>query len=67
MIGGYLLPDGSFYEAKWRENLEIFDRVAAAILRLGSSMASQRRAAMGGGVCAAHGALAMTTPEIQPW
>jgi len=57
--------DGKFYQAPWRENLEIFDRVGG-----GDSFASgliygllTNRGAQWAVDCgAAHGALAMTTP-----
>jgi 2-dehydro-3-deoxygluconokinase len=63
--GAICYQDGSFFEAKWRENLEIFDRVGG-----GDSFASGLIYGFLGGQgpqwaveCgAAHGALAMTTP-----
>ena len=63
--GAICYQDGSFYEAKWRENLEIFDRVGGGdsfasglIYGLLSGQGPQWAVECG----AAHGALAMTTP-----
>jgi 2-dehydro-3-deoxygluconokinase len=63
--GAICYSDGSFYESKHRENLEIFDRVGG-----GDSFASgliygflNGQGAQWAVDCgAAHGALAMTTP-----
>jgi 2-dehydro-3-deoxygluconokinase len=63
--GAILYSNGSFYEAKYRENLEIFDRVGG-----GDSFASGliygfltgRGPQLAVEFGAAHGALAMTTP-----
>jgi 2-dehydro-3-deoxygluconokinase len=63
--GAICYLDGNFYEAKWRENLEIFDRVGG-----GDSFASgliygflTEQGPQWAVECgAAHGALAMTTP-----
>jgi 2-dehydro-3-deoxygluconokinase len=63
--GAICYQDGSFYEAKWRENLEIFDRVGGGdsfasglIYGFLSGQGPQWAVECG----AAHGALAMTTP-----
>ena len=63
--GAICYQDGSFYDAKWRENLEIFDRVGGGdsfasglIYGLLSGQGPQWAVECG----AAHGALAMTTP-----
>jgi 2-dehydro-3-deoxygluconokinase len=63
--GAICYDDGSFYEAKYRENLEIFDRVGGGdsfasglIYGLLSGHGPQWAVECG----AAHGALAMTTP-----
>jgi 2-dehydro-3-deoxygluconokinase len=63
--GAICYQDGAFYEAKWRENLEIFDRVGggdsfASGLIYGFLTAQGPQWAVDCG--AAHGALAMTTP-----
>jgi 2-dehydro-3-deoxygluconokinase len=63
--GAILYSDGSFYEAKHRENLEIFDRVGggdsfASGLIYGFLTGQGPQMAVEFG--AAHGALAMTTP-----
>jgi 2-dehydro-3-deoxygluconokinase len=63
--GAILYSDGSFYEAKYRENLEIFDRVGggdsfASGLIYGFLTGQGPQLAVEFG--AAHGALAMTTP-----
>jgi 2-dehydro-3-deoxygluconokinase len=63
--GAICYEDGSFYEAKWRENLEIFDRVGggdsfASGLTYGFLSGHDPQWAVECG--AAHGALAMTTP-----
>jgi 2-dehydro-3-deoxygluconokinase len=63
--GAICYQDGSFYEAKWRENLEIFDRVGggdsfASGLIYGFLAGQGPQWAVECG--AAHGALAMTTP-----
>jgi 2-dehydro-3-deoxygluconokinase len=63
--GAILYSDGSFYEAKYRENLEIFDRVGggdsfASGLIYGFLTGQGPQMAVEFG--AAHGALAMTTP-----
>ncbi len=63
--GAICYTDGSFYEARWRENLQIYDRVGG-----GDSFASgliygflSGQGAQWAVECgAAHGALAMTTP-----
>jgi 2-dehydro-3-deoxygluconokinase len=63
--GAICYQDGSFYEAKWREDLEIFDRVGGGdsfasglIYGFLSGQGPQWAVECG----AAHGALAMTTP-----
>jgi 2-dehydro-3-deoxygluconokinase len=63
--GAILYSDGSFYESKYRENLEIFDRVGGGdsfasglIYGFLTGQGSQLAVEFG----AAHGALAMTTP-----
>jgi 2-dehydro-3-deoxygluconokinase len=63
--GAICYSDGSFYEAKYRENLEIFDRVGggdsfASGLIYGFLAGQGPQLAVEFG--AAHGALAMTTP-----
>lgn len=63
--GAICYSDGSFYEAKYRENLEIFDRVGggdsfASGLIYGFLTGQGPQLAVEFG--AAHGALAMTTP-----
>jgi 2-dehydro-3-deoxygluconokinase len=63
--GAILYSDGAFYEAKYRENLEIFDRVGggdsfASGLIYGFLTGQGPQMAVEFG--AAHGALAMTTP-----
>src|ERR1700733_8633993 len=63
--GAICYSDGSFYEAKYRENLEIFDRVGggdsfASGLIYGFLTGQGPQSAVENG--AAHGALAMTTP-----
>ena len=63
--GAICCEDGKFYEAKYRENLEIFDRVGggdsfASGLIYGFLTAQGAQWAVECG--AAHGALAMTTP-----
>ncbi|MGA8431109.1 MAG: sugar kinase [Candidatus Sulfotelmatobacter sp.] len=63
--GAICYADGKFYEAKYRENLEIFDRVGggdsfASGLIYGLLTAQGPQWAVECG--AAHGALAMTTP-----
>jgi 2-dehydro-3-deoxygluconokinase len=63
--GAILYSDGSFYESKYRENLEIFDRVGggdsfASGLIYGFLTGQGPQLAVEFG--AAHGALAMTTP-----
>jgi len=63
--GAICYADGSFYEAKHRENLEIFDRVGggdsfASGLIYGFLSGQGPQWAVDCG--AAHGALAMTTP-----
>src|SRR6202041_3485926 len=63
--GAILYSDGSFYEAKYRENLEIFDRVGggdsfASGLIYGFLTGQGPQWAVNCGC--AHGALAMTTP-----
>jgi len=63
--GAICYSDGSFYEAKYRENLEIFDRVGggdsfASGLIYGFLTGQGPRLAVEIG--AAHGALAMTAP-----
>lgn len=63
--GAILWTDGQFYEARLRENLEIFDRVgggdsfASGLIYAFLSAKSPQEAVEYG---AAHGALAMTTP-----
>jgi 2-dehydro-3-deoxygluconokinase len=63
--GAILYADGNFYEAKLRENLEIYDRVGGGdsfasglIYGLMEGKTGQQAVEYG----AAHGALAMTTP-----
>jgi len=63
--GAICYTDGSFYEAKWRENLQIYDRVGGGdsfasglIYGFLSGQGPQWAVECG----AAHGALAMTTP-----
>jgi 2-dehydro-3-deoxygluconokinase len=63
--GAICFEDGLFYEAKWRENLEIYDRVGGGdsfasglIYGFLSGQGPQWAVECG----AAHGALAMTTP-----
>ena len=68
--GAICYCDGRFYEARHRENLEILDRVGggdsfAAGLIYGFLEGKDPQWAVDCG--AAHGALAMTTPAIQPW
>ncbi len=63
--GAICYQDGTFYEARWRENLEIFDRVGggdsfASGLIYGFLTGQGPQWAVECG--AAHGALAMTTP-----
>ncbi|HEY2912482.1 MAG TPA: sugar kinase [Candidatus Angelobacter sp.] len=63
--GAICYADGAFYEAKWRNNLEIFDRVGggdsfASGLIYGFLAGHSSHWAVECG--AAHGALAMTTP-----
>jgi len=63
--GAICYADGEFYEAKYRENLEIFDRVGggdsfASGLIYGFLTGQGPQWAVDCG--AAHGALAMTTP-----
>jgi 2-dehydro-3-deoxygluconokinase len=63
--GAICYNDGSFYEAKYRESLEIFDRVGggdsfASGLIYGFLAGQGPQLAVEFG--AAHGALAMTTP-----
>jgi len=64
-FGALCYADGKFYEASWRNNLEVFDCVGAGdsfasglIYGLLSGSEPQRWVELG----AAHGALAMTTP-----
>ncbi len=63
--GAICWADGAFYEAKWRKDLEIFDRVGggdsfASGLIYGFLSGQSPQWAVECG--AAHGALAMTTP-----
>jgi len=64
-FGALCYADGKFYEATWRNNLEVFDCVGGGdsfasglIYGLLSGSEPQRSVELG----AAHGALAMTTP-----